>query len=163
MPQKFVRAPKQKRTAALTSVSDLVKTFDRHRQLTLSPQLVRFTRLGSVTESESVPKPEASGRPSAASNFFYRVPIKVKMPLGSIKQVVSELGQAAKDVVGSGLTPGSAGQLTGSRNSLSAVVQEKTEPNLVDFSDNSWQSNGDSWQQDFSGLDRRRCDNPSLH
>jgi hypothetical protein len=60
------------------------------------------------------------------------------MPLGSIKQVVSELGQAAKDVVGSGLTPGSAGQpLTGSRNSLSAVVQEKTETNLVDFSDNT--------------------------
>jgi hypothetical protein len=132
-----VRAPKQKRTAALTSVSDLVKTFDRHRQLTLSPQLVRFTRLGSVTESESVTKPEASGRPSVASNFFYRVPIKVKMPLGSIKQVVSELGQAAKDVVGSGLAPGPTGQsLTGSRNSLSAV-QEKTETTLVDLSDNT--------------------------
>ncbi len=91
-----------------------------------------------MTESESVTKPEASGRPSVASNFFYRVPIKVKMPLGSIKQVVSELGQAAKDVVGSGLTPGPAGQpLTGSRNSLSAVVQEKTETNLVDLSDNT--------------------------
>jgi hypothetical protein len=138
MPQKSVRAPKQKRTAALTSVSDLVKTFDRHRQLTLSPQLVRFTRLGSVTDSESITKPEASGRPSVASNLFYRVPIKVKMPLGSIKQVVSELGQAAKDVVGSGLPSGSDSQLfKGSRNSLSAVVQEKTETNLVDFSDNT--------------------------
>jgi hypothetical protein len=119
MPQKLVRAPKQKRTAALTSVSDLVKTFDRHRQLTLSPQLVRFTRLGSVTESDSVTKPEGSGKPSAASNFFYRVTIKAKMPLGSIKQVVSELGQAAKAVVGSGLVPGPSGQsLAGSKSSL---------------------------------------------
>jgi hypothetical protein len=58
MPQKNVRAPKQKRTAALTSVSELVKTFDRHKQLTLSPQLVKFRRLGSVPDSESVAKPE---------------------------------------------------------------------------------------------------------
>jgi hypothetical protein len=104
-------------------VSDLVKTFDRHRQLTLSPQLVRFTRLGSVTESDSVTKPEGSGKPTVASNFFYRVPIKVKMPLGSIKQVVSELGQAAKDVVGSSLAPGLSGQsLAGSKAQCTMLV-----------------------------------------
>jgi hypothetical protein len=137
MPQKLVRAPKQKRTAALTSVSDLVKTFDRHRQLTLSPQLVRFTRLGSVTETESVTKPEGSGKPTAASNFFYRVPIKTKMPLGSIKQVVSELGQAAKDVVGSGLTAGLNSQSqAGSKGSLVASTAP-AETTLVDFSDNT--------------------------
>ena len=102
MPQKLVRAPKQKRTAALTSVSDLVKSFDRHKQLTLSPQLVRFTRLGSVPDSDSVTRPEASGRPTAASNFFCRVPIKTKMPIGSIKQAVAEVSQAAKDLVSTG-------------------------------------------------------------
>jgi hypothetical protein len=59
MPQKIVRAPKQKRTAALTSVSDLVKTFDRHRQLTLSPQLVKFRRLGS-TSKNTLPAPSRS-------------------------------------------------------------------------------------------------------
>jgi hypothetical protein len=137
MPQKLVRAPRQKRTAALTSVSDLVKTFDRHRQLTLSPQLVRFTRLGSVTESESVIKPEGSGKPTAASNFFYRVPIKAKMPLGSIKQVVSELGQAAKEVVGSSLAPGLSGQsLAGSKGSLTTALMH-AETTLVDLSDNT--------------------------
>jgi hypothetical protein len=102
MPQKFVRAPKQKRTAALTSVSDLVKTFDRHRQLTLSPQLVKFRRLGSTSDSESVVKPEAHRRPSVASNFFYKVPIKPKMPLGAIKQAASDFIQAAKDLVSTG-------------------------------------------------------------
>ena len=102
MPQKFVRAPKQKRTAALTSVSDLVKSFDRYKQLSLSPQLVRYTRLGSVPDSESVVRPEASGRSTAASNLFYRVPIKPRMPIGSLKQAVAEVSQAAKDLVSSG-------------------------------------------------------------
>ncbi len=102
MPQKFVRAPKQKRTAALTSVLDLVKTFDRHRQLTLSPQLVKFRRLGSISDSESVVKPEAHRRPSVTSNFFYKVPIKPKMPLGAIKQAASDFSQAAKDLVSTG-------------------------------------------------------------
>jgi hypothetical protein len=104
MPQKPVRAPKQKRTAALTSVSDLVKTFDKHRQLTLSPQLVRFRRLGSASDSgsDSVVKPEAHRRPSVTSNFFYRVPIKPKMPLGAIKQAASDFSQAAKDLVSTG-------------------------------------------------------------
>jgi hypothetical protein len=90
-----------------------------------------------VTESESVTKPEGSGKPTAASNFFHRVPIKVKMPLGSIKQVVSELGQAAKDVVGSGLAPGPSGQsLAGSKSSLTAAPVP-AETTLVDFSDNT--------------------------
>jgi hypothetical protein len=102
MPQKTVPAPKQKRTAALTSVSDLVKTFDRHRQLTLSPQLVKFRRLGSTSESESVVKPEAHRRPSVASNFFYKVPIKPKMSLGAIKQAASDFSQAAKELVSTG-------------------------------------------------------------
>jgi hypothetical protein len=102
MPQKSVRAPKQKRTAALTSVSDLVKTFDKHRQLTLSPQLVKLRRLGSASDSESVVKPEAHRRPSVTSNFFYKVPIKPKMPLGAIKQAASDFSQAAKDLVSTG-------------------------------------------------------------
>jgi hypothetical protein len=79
-----------------------VKTFDRHRQLTLSPQLVKFRRLGSVLDSESVAKPEGHRRPSVASNFFYKVPIKPKMPLGAIKQAASDFSQAAKDLVGTG-------------------------------------------------------------
>ncbi len=61
-------------------MSDLVKVFDRHKQLTLSPQLVRFSRLGSA----------------------YRVLIKPKMPLGSLKPVVAEVNQAARDLVGTG-------------------------------------------------------------
>ncbi len=86
MPQKIVRAPKQKRTAALTSVSDLVKTFDRHRQLTLSPQLVKFRRLGSTSEPESVVKPEAHRRPSVASNYFYKVPTTAPRTLYTVKK-----------------------------------------------------------------------------
>jgi hypothetical protein len=137
MPQKIVRAPKQKRTAALTSVSDLVKTFDRHRQLTLSPQLVKFRRLGSVSDSESVVKPEGHRRPSVASNFFYKVPIKPKMLLGAIKQAASDLSQAAKDLVSTGqlsvtslATPGpSQAALVAS---LTAVPP--TEGTLVDVS-----------------------------
>ncbi len=82
MPQKLVCALKQKQTAALSTVSDLVKVFDRHKQLTLLPQLVRFTRLGSATETVSVTKPEGSGKASVASNFLYKVPIKPKMSLG---------------------------------------------------------------------------------
>jgi hypothetical protein len=35
-----------------------------------------------------------------ASNFFYKVPIKPKMPLGAIKQAASDFSQAAKDLVG---------------------------------------------------------------
>jgi hypothetical protein len=86
MPQKLVRAPKQKRTAALSTVSDLVKVFDRHKQLTLSPQLVRFTRLGSATETACVTKPEGSVKASVASNSLYKVPIKPKMSLGSLNR-----------------------------------------------------------------------------
>jgi hypothetical protein len=72
MPHKIVRAPKQKRTAALLSVTDLVKVFDRHKQLILSPQLVRFTRLGSasLSDSENISKPEAGKFPAALSQFY---------------------------------------------------------------------------------------------
>jgi hypothetical protein len=134
MPQNIVRAPKQKRTAALTSVSDLVKTFDRHRQLTLS---FRFRRLGSASDSESVVKPEGHRRPSVASNFFYKVPIKPKMSLGAIKQAASDFSQAAKDLVSTGqlsvtslATPGSS--QAASVASVTAVPP--TEGALVDLS-----------------------------
>jgi hypothetical protein len=142
MPQKFVRAPKQKRTAALTSVSDLVKTFDRHRQLTLSPQLVKFRRLGSVSDSESVVKPEAHRRPSVTSNFFYKVPIKPKMPHGAIKQAASDFSQAAKDLVSTGQLSVTGLAAAGPSRMASAASMTAVPPaegNLVDVSvsDNS--------------------------
>ena len=142
MPQKLVRAPKQKRTAALTSVSDLVKTFDRHRQLTLSPQLVKFRRLGSVFDSESVVKPETHRRPSVTSNFFYKVPIKPKMPLGAIKQAASDFSQAAKDLVSTGQLSVAGLAVAGSSKTASTAslaAAAPTEGNLVDVSvsDNS--------------------------
>ncbi len=36
------------------------------------------------------------------SNFFYKVPIKPKMPLGAIKQAASDFSQAARDLVSTG-------------------------------------------------------------
>jgi hypothetical protein len=142
MPQKFVRAPEQKRTAALTSVSDLVKTFDRHRQLTLSPQLVKFRRLGSASDSESVAKPEGHRRSSVASNFLYKVPIKPKMPLGAIKQAASDFSQAAKDLVSMGQLSVAGLAATGSSKSAlvaSLTIAPPAEGTLVDVgvSDNS--------------------------
>ena len=134
MPQKFVRAPKQKRTAALTSVSDLVKTFDRHRQLTLSPQLVKFRRLGSTSESESVVKPEVHRRPSVASNFFYKVPIKPKMPLGAIKQAASDFSQAAKDLVSTGQLSVAGLAVAGSSKTASTASLAAAAPTVLPWS-----------------------------
>ncbi len=113
-----------------------MKVFDRHKQLTLSPQLVRFTRLGSATETASVTKPEGSAKASVASNSLYRVPIKPKMSLGSIKQAVSDLGQAAKDLVGSGITPGPSGLAAAASKSSLTSITASAEGTLVDVSDN---------------------------
>jgi hypothetical protein len=120
----------------LSTVSDLVKVFDQHKQLTLSPQLVRFTRLGSATETASVTKPEGSVKASVASNSLYRVPIKPEMSLGSIKQAVSDLDQANKDLVGSEITPGPSGlAVVASKSSLTSTTAS-AEGTLVDISDN---------------------------
>ncbi len=61
---------------------------------------MKFRRLGSVSDSESVVKPETHRRPSVTSNFFYKVPIKPKMPLGAIKQAASDFSQAARQRFG---------------------------------------------------------------
>jgi hypothetical protein len=87
-----------------------------------------------VTELVSVIKPEGSGKPSVASNHLYKVPIKSKMSLGSIKQAVSDFGQAAKDLVGSGGIPGPSGLMAAaSKSSLASTAAEGT---LVDVSVN---------------------------
>ncbi len=72
-----------------------------------------------------------------ASNFFYKVPIKPKMPLGAIKQAASDFSQAAKDLVSTGqlsvvgvATPGPS--QAASVASLTAVPS--TEGTLVDVS-----------------------------
>jgi hypothetical protein len=97
---------------------------------------VRFTRLGSATETASVTKPEGSVKASVASNSLYRVPIKPKMSLGSIKQAVSDLGQAAKDLVGSGITPGPSGLAAAASKSSLTSTTASAEGTLVDVSDN---------------------------
>ncbi len=111
--------------------------FDQYKQLTLSPQLVRFTRLGSVTESVGVTKPEGSGKPLSASNLVYNVPMKSKMSLGSVKQAVSDFGQAAKDLVGSGKVPGLSGLTTAASKSSLASIHTTAEGTLGDVSDNA--------------------------
>lgn len=83
-------------------MQELRKAFDRHRQLTLSPQLVKFSRLSSISNSECTVKPDVSRRPSSYSTPIYRVPIKPKMPIGPIRKAVAEINQVARELVGPG-------------------------------------------------------------
>jgi hypothetical protein len=58
------------------------------------------------------------------------------MSLGSIKQAVSDFGQAAKDLVGSGTVPGPSGLTAAASKSSLASIPASAEGTLVDVSDN---------------------------
>jgi hypothetical protein len=78
------------------------------------------------------------------SNFFYKVPIKPKMPLGAIKQAASDFSQAAKDLVSTGQLSVTGLATAGSSKAASAAsltAPPPAEGTLVDVTVASDHSN----------------------